>query len=799
MGTSDGRIELWDWLAPQRLERWKIHHGLHVLQFAKGTLEDGIHVLTGHTDGQAETWQVNMHQLRVGIEKSRPNHVYTNGEKSKDTHVFSSINRLSFLRSYDDGRYIMMAAGYQLIFGVQKEDKYTWHIVKTPEWISAFDVKQSQSKGKKNRMKVAFDVAIGGMKGAIHTYENILTKLMAGQEVTSRKLHWHRNAVMALKWSLDGSYIISGGQESTMVIWQLDSGRKDFLPHLGAPIENIVVSPTGSSYALHVADNSVMILSTADMSPTFSVAGIQTPSTGKHHLPSLITADLLSKPAKSERTVAPTCVCPGKPGQILLAVPAYSSFRTSTPNTFSSPYLQTIEIESGSQLYKQAIARTNVTVMNMGPGGNMIEEPNVTHLACSQDGKWLATVDEWVPPKTDNTNLAFDEGQEMHEQSRRREVYLKFWSWSTDTKLWQLVSRIDKPHTLEYQRAARIVALSSNPHSNNFTTLSENGVLKSWSPHTRTRNNLPVQTPSGPLVNWKCSYSISLPTATPVGHLAFSADASVLALGTPSSPLIHLINALDGTIESTLPGLFTPPLLSLAILGRHLILLSSTLQVYDLVSATHVSSISLPFPSPAPLHLLKRYCHLAVCEKDNTFAATIPARSAEKDLFGARIAVFRPNSTDSLLIKELKNSVTALLPAEPGPGFYALDSGAGVQTVALTTPTPPKMREKSKKELAESKAKAGAELESKAKVEPRKEDNLLALFGSAPAAESTAKDAVLDGLADEDDWFVNRHITREQWSRAWEPDPVTRIYPPVEVTFARTMQLILGRKKPGKA
>src|SRR6478609_4538449 len=69
--------------------------------------------------------------------------------------------------------------------------------------------------------------------------------------------------------------MISGGSENALVLWQLDTGKKDFLPHLAASVENITVSANGSSYAVHLDDNSVMVLSTAEMKPTAYIAGIQ--------------------------------------------------------------------------------------------------------------------------------------------------------------------------------------------------------------------------------------------------------------------------------------------------------------------------------------------------------------------------------------------------------------------------------------------------------------------------------------------------------------------------------------------
>jgi len=39
--------------------------------------------------------------------------------------------------------------------------------------------------------------------------------------------------------------LLSGGAESVLVIWQLEEGRRSFLPRLGAPLRSIVHFPRG--------------------------------------------------------------------------------------------------------------------------------------------------------------------------------------------------------------------------------------------------------------------------------------------------------------------------------------------------------------------------------------------------------------------------------------------------------------------------------------------------------------------------------------------------------------------------
>lgn len=101
-----------------------------------------------------------------------------------------------------------------------RDISYVWRVVECPEWVAGFDVRirhrmsQNQAE-KKGMVSEAVDIAIGGLKGSIHIYEDLLNKLIinerptskdSSKDITPRRLHWHRNSVLTIKWSLDGKY-----------------------------------------------------------------------------------------------------------------------------------------------------------------------------------------------------------------------------------------------------------------------------------------------------------------------------------------------------------------------------------------------------------------------------------------------------------------------------------------------------------------------------------------------------------------------------------------------------------------
>ncbi|CAI0427437.1 unnamed protein product, partial [Linum tenue] len=58
--------------------------------------------------------------------------------------------------------------------------------------------------------------------------------------------HWHPAQVNLLSFSSDGAYLLSGGKEGVLVVWQVDTGKKKFLPRIGSPLLHFTDSPDPS-------------------------------------------------------------------------------------------------------------------------------------------------------------------------------------------------------------------------------------------------------------------------------------------------------------------------------------------------------------------------------------------------------------------------------------------------------------------------------------------------------------------------------------------------------------------------
>ena len=203
-----------------RLGHWKISSSIYYLAKAKQNPSDLVSDLVYTVDRQGKgPWLLSVHRL-------------AGGDDATETDVktlFTTQQAFSSVKVLENGRMIIATSGSQLMLGSSNEPalfplrdvSYTWRIIECPEFIVSTDIRarpsekiEKMSKGGKLQAN-PFDIVVGGLKGSIHIYEDFLRKIMirdhhtgkgSSVEVTSRRLHWHRNAVLAVKWSADGRF-----------------------------------------------------------------------------------------------------------------------------------------------------------------------------------------------------------------------------------------------------------------------------------------------------------------------------------------------------------------------------------------------------------------------------------------------------------------------------------------------------------------------------------------------------------------------------------------------------------------
>ncbi|KAJ3370293.1 WD repeat-containing protein 75 [Kappamyces sp. JEL0680] len=228
--------------------------------------------------------------------------------------------------------------------------------------------------------KIIISYCLGVEKGL----KNPVTSLM----------HWHAHKVSSLAFTRDGVYLLSGGVEATLVIWQLDTRHKHFVPRLGSAIQSITISPSQTTYALTMMDNSLLFINANDMKIHKKVSGLRAASNSLAEYP--ISVGLQVDP---------------KTGYLMM---------NGSPSQLQ--FVDAVTCENSSFELDLAI-RNRVTM-----GKKTMRQPHIRHAKFSKEGDWLVTVDEREAPEFPH------------------ESFLKFWKWNKELQLYDCNSRIDAPH-----------------------------------------------------------------------------------------------------------------------------------------------------------------------------------------------------------------------------------------------------------------------------------------------------------------------------------------------------------------
>ncbi len=667
VSTYSGLVVKWDWTTGQEIKQWRFSEKVLAISEQSATQNDiTLSTMLLIHEGTNKTRRVSLATLQG-----------SSAEIIADKVVLEENQLASWIQVFDQGRCLVLYAYNKLFLGQairRPEDpaaQYTWREIAVPRRITSIDARSHSSSSGTKKKHLAIDIVIGCQDGSILIYDDILFRLInkeknpSEDDIVSRRLHWHRNEVLTVKWSIDGNYIISGGRETVMVIWQLDTGQKQFLPHLSAAIRHLTVSDTGSSYALHLADNSVMVLSTSELHPVAYVS-------------SLILQQTRLNGQKAKRIQA--VLHHTDPTSLAVAAPADDPPGV-TSQAKASTLLQTYDIRVQQQSHRQALVRNNITDLNVDPSGKPVQEPDITLLKISHDGKWLATVDEWTSPAEDLKILysAHDDNT-----SYGKEVFLKFWAKNNSNNSWELVTKIESPHLKLSTNSGSILDLEANPRRTEFATTSSDGSIYLWTPKSRHRNGLPVKDQFGsPLYTWTYAHTIELLTPfkkpTPTANaLSYSPDGSVLAFSSNKSPFIHFIDPLSGNVQHTQqgshPGLFS----YLTFLNHHLITVSKDLRVYNTVNGDLLYALAL--------NSSVSDVRLATNQLDQTFAIVclLPAfMDKEKVIKGkatakSQIMVFNLKSASPIFRKIVDGTVEILLPLPAESGYLIVNDEAEI-------------------------------------------------------------------------------------------------------------------------
>ncbi len=307
--------------------------------------------------------------------------------------------------------------------------------------------------------------ATGDCKGQIILWHGIESEEWS-------KMHWHPHAVRCLKYSTEGAFLASGGEEAVFVLWQLESGARTYLPRLGACLNSITTSPDGQSYAILFSNNTLLQLNPTLMKEDWRISGMA--MAGRSSSKTLLKSGLTIDPQTNA----------------LLINGASSTGNLQFFDPFKDRQVSELKITLRNQ-----VCKTDDEVM---------PETWIEYACFSSSGKSLISADV----STLSTSQAS----------------LKFWEYSNKTKEYALNTRIENPHD------CKMTAMAYHPTLNVAVTAGIDGQFKLWTKVERTYAPSMKKT-DGKVggTKWSCR-AVAQYREEAIHSVAFSKDGSLLAV-----------------------------------------------------------------------------------------------------------------------------------------------------------------------------------------------------------------------------------------------------------------------------
>ncbi|GAA5892426.1 hypothetical protein JCM5296_003595 [Sporobolomyces johnsonii] len=354
--------------------------------------------------------------------------------------------------------------------------------------------------------------ATGNTQGQVRLWYNVLDKPDSEEAddtkaPTTALLHWHVHPVSALSFTPNGAYLLSGGREAVMVLWQLHTGHQEYVPRVGAPILTLTVIENGEGgeqqVAMRLADGSVAFVGSQKLRISKTIAGLK--------------SDIVATRSASHAQSRPTAPTPLAYDPVLKSLVLPSSHPSSLQFYSPSTDSQTLELEISPSNRVSSASDTP------------IEPTRVERVAFSTPAKegrgyWMATVDEW------------------QSGSYAAVRQLKLWRNKGDGSTFSLSTRIDRPHD------SPITSLSFSPSAASplLLTTSLDGRLKVWAPAADG--------------SWRCRTSLlhrpaasSSSSNAPVAS-AWAQDGSMFAVAHEGSRTVTLWSLATGELIHSFVG-----------------------------------------------------------------------------------------------------------------------------------------------------------------------------------------------------------------------------------------------------
>jgi NET1-associated nuclear protein 1 (U3 small nucleolar RNA-associated protein 17) len=372
------------------------------------------------------------------------------------------------------------------------------------------------------------EFALGDQLGQMFRYLDDASGVVA----STAKMHWHSHAVQSLTYSSDGKFLFSGGEECVLVSWNLESGRRAYLPRRSSAITTIATTnpnvtdeaestATGGIYAVALGDNVLFQYNAITREEEWHALGLARSGAG------------------ANRTLP-------------------SRHMDFDPVSMALPLngVSTAGVLQFYDAYKDRVLQSVVlTERNQVTRTENEEIPRVIaeHVRFSSNGHDMVTL---------HTNV-YDDDEEEEEDKEKEEQALRFWKRRADGS-FVVNTAIDAPHGSAH---VTCVAYSPSPFEECVATCDVRGEFKIWK-QVREVRDATTHSSNPTTIMWHCQSVVKFRDAR-ITAVAFASDGSLLAVAyghlltlwdVSTNALKQVISSADGQVirDVTFTGRASP-------------------------------------------------------------------------------------------------------------------------------------------------------------------------------------------------------------------------------------------------
>ncbi|KZP28826.1 WD40 repeat-like protein [Athelia psychrophila] len=493
-GSLGGLIRIWDFLDGIILQTISIEDPIFHL-CAHANFPDQVFVAaakpTKRKGGKGGEQDTNGVVLHVSL-KPRASSTGSKVLASSDIAFIGKTRHVVGLSLSPSGAWLVAVGGHKAYVAPTSSLKSGFTKYVSPEALTCLAFHPSEDY-----------FATGDDKGNIRLWyclNDQVAATVAGVEKRAQTttLHWHAHAVASLAFTANGAYLLSGGEESVLVIWQLHTGKKEFVPRLGAPLTSVAVAMTAESeeYLVGLADATYMFINSATLKVSRAYSRIKLNSPASYGgLPSSAHVPLAVHSATST---------------IILPSSHPSSLQIYAPST--STLVSELEVSPSNKVSRR--------------DEQPIEPSRVDTAVISASGEWMATVD-------------LREGDDAF----RGEIYLKLWRWDSKVGNWALNTRIDRPHGSEHITCAAFSPEVKSRENLLLVTTGNDRNVKIWRVRATSDKSGEEQD------SWVPRSSFVFRGEQPT-HVSWSLDGSLFSIA--MGPSVNLYDAASNTLRRVL-------------------------------------------------------------------------------------------------------------------------------------------------------------------------------------------------------------------------------------------------------